>query len=192
VKSCRIRLVAVWVAAGWTFLPGPVQAALWWHNAPAPARLGFLAHWESSAINGRFPVFRCLLETTSSDQPQALKVVIRTASLRFRSPLLERPARSAVWFDVKAFPQAVFSSHEIQPLGPGQYHAAGVLVLKGVRHEVSVRFHLTSPRPGFLLMTGTGQVRRQVFGIGNGVWQKSSMVGSRVVIHFRVGFVPGP
>jgi polyisoprenoid-binding protein YceI len=180
------------IAAGWMLGPPAAGAAVIWHNAPSPARLVFFVQWESSTLEGRFPAFHCLLETTSSGQPRLLKVGIATRLVHFQSPLLEGPARSATWFDIRAYPRAVFSSHEFRQVGPEEYQAVGTLLLKGIQHPVRIQFTLQTPRPGALLLVGTGRVRRQDFGIGSGTWQKSSVIGSQVTLRFRVGFIPGP
>jgi polyisoprenoid-binding protein YceI len=187
----RTLFAAVGLAAGWLLFSSGGRAAVFWHSAPSPSRLLFFVHWESSTIKGRFVAFHCLLETTPSDQPRFLKVVIPTRLLHFQSSLLEEPARSATWFDVKTYPQAVFTGHEFLKTGPDAYQATGDLLLKGVHHPVHIQFELSAPRPGVLFMIGTGQVRRQDFGIGSGTWQKSSVIGSRVILHFRVRFIPG-
>ena len=166
----RAFWAAFGIAAGWMLGPPGAGAAVFWHNAQSPSRLVFFVHWESSTIRGRFPAFHCLLETTPSGQPRLLKVVISTRLVHFQSSLLEGPARSATWFDIRTYPQAVFSSRKFRQRGPGKYQATGNLLLKGIHHPVRIRFTLQTLKPGVLLLIGTGRVRRQDFGIGSGTW----------------------
>ncbi|EQD76503.1 Lipid/polyisoprenoid-binding, YceI-like protein [mine drainage metagenome] len=163
-----------------------------WHSVAQGSNLTIIARWESTPVPGQFKIFHVQLAMVHA-VPRLLNVKVDIRSLQFRSPLLAHAARSRVWFDMRRFVQARFSSMRFKKTGTnGGYQALGVLELKGVSHPVSIRFHLIPAGPKQLELAGKANVTRTDFDIGTGSWRTNSVIGMRVAIQFHVRLVQSP
>jgi len=90
------------------------------------------------------------------------------------------------WFAVKAFPQAVFTSDNFIDLGDYQYEAKGELTIRGVSLPVTLPFKLDLSEDRLARMTGTLEIDRSDFGVGQRAWAKGEWVDLNVGIDIMI------
>jgi polyisoprenoid-binding protein YceI len=130
-------------------------------------------HLGFSQLVGRFDRFDATLDF-DSDNPAAsrLDAEIDPASIDFNLPKFEDDLRGADWFDVARYPEARFTSREIEATGENTGRVTGDLTLHGVTQPVTL--DVTFNGAGDSLVTGrytlgfaaAGTLSRSAFGLG--------------------------
>jgi polyisoprenoid-binding protein YceI len=161
----------------------PAHAGVWVGDGSG-GRLAVTFRYQGSPETGRFARFRVRL-VTRHGVPRALTVVVRTASLTFSSSLLDRAARGPLWFDAARHPVAVYSARRFL-VGARADRVTGTLRLKGVVRPLALLLHVVRTTRGTLVLRGRARVPRLLYRIGTGPWAKTSLIGNRVDLVFRV------
>jgi len=98
-----------------------------------------IKHLGYSWLLGRFNRFRGDFSyDPKHPESNRVKVTIDLASLDSNHAERDRHLRSARFFDVKEFPQAVFVSTGWEPLGDGRAKLTGKLTLRGITRPVTI------------------------------------------------------
>ena len=89
------------------------------------------------------------------------------------------------WFDVKAFPEAVFEVKSFKAKGGNAYDADGTLTIKGMSHPVSLplTFYISGST---LQAKGHLQFVRSAFNVGVGSWATGQWLALEVGVDFNV------
>ena len=188
-----MKLRALAAIAALIFAGGPA-----WAEAPSwtvqdSSRVGFIATQGGAPVEGVFETF----EAEIRFDPQALDqsrvtVTIDIASVNSESKDRDDTIRSASLFDVATWPNARFEAEGFTQNGDGGYEAAGRLTMRDVTKAVVLPFTLEvtpdSDRPGQLRAAAKGKltVQRLDYGIGQGLWTDTSVVGNEVVIFIDI------
>jgi cytochrome b561 len=123
-----------------------------------------------------------LLDPKDLSQSRA-DIRIDIASISTGSDERDEQARSAEWFDTSQFPQAHFFAPVIEETAPNQYVAIGTLTIRGVSMPLRLPFTLVmEPGGDKATMTAQPVLRRLDFGIGQGAWQGTEVIGNEVKI----------
>jgi polyisoprenoid-binding protein YceI len=155
---------------------------------PAASEIAFQVKQSGVPIDGRFRRFDAQL-ALDPKAPQGgtatISVDTASATVGFAESDAELPR--ANWFDSARFPQAVFKSSAIKPLGAGKLQVLGTLAIKGTSRELSVP--VTIVRNGEQ-STATGEftVKRLGFRIGENEWADVSLVADDVRVRFKLVF----
>lgn len=186
-------LRALALAAGMTAAASPANAEppLW--TLEAGSRVGFIATQGGAPVEGVFEVFEADIHFDPEAPNQSrVAVTIDIASVNSESKDRDDTIRSADLFDVATWPTARFETSEFKKNGEIDYEAAGQLTMRDVTKDVILPFSLeiTShpDKTGVLLATATGEltVQRLDYGVGQGQWQDTSIVGNDVIIFIDV------
>lgn len=146
----------------------------------------FEATWEDTALPGRFRAFDVTLETDTGDIADArLAVTVDLAAADMDDPDINEAIAGDDWFAVAKHPRATYTSQSILELAPGEYRAAGELVLKGVARAIEVPF-AWSESDSRAEMNGELVVDRTQFDIGSGEWANDDSIGVDVRLSFTV------
>ena len=157
------------------------------------SRVGFIATQGGAPVEGVFETF----EAEIRFDPQALDrsrvaVTIDIASVNSESKDRDDTIRSASLFDVATWPSARFEAEGFTLNGGGDYEASGRLTMRDVTQDVVLPFTLeVAPdpdQPGRLRAVAKGElkVQRLDYGIGQGLWEDTSVVGNEVVIFIDI------
>lgn len=126
------------------------------------------------------------------DRPEAGAALIRIdpSSLRTGSADRDGQARGEDWFAVSAHPSITFMSKSFRALEDGRFEVTGNLALRGITQIVSFPFTLDIQENEFgmktALMKATLVLKRRDFGVGQGAWQSTDVVGNPVRIVLNV------
>jgi polyisoprenoid-binding protein YceI len=155
----------------------------------AQSRLGFTGTQAGASFQGVFRKFTAAIAFS----PDALAashfdVQIDLASLDTRDKDRDDTMRGADIFDVAHSPTARYVTHGFTRTAAG-FAATGTLTLRGVTREVPLEFRFTAAPPGARL-EGTATLKRLDFGVGQGQWKSTEMVGDAVKVAFSLVLKP--
>jgi polyisoprenoid-binding protein YceI len=181
------RCLAVCLA-GW-FLSSTARAAETWTIADGSA-IKFTALQEGAPVDGSFQDFKADIVFDPDDLGASrLAVEIDTASVLTGHKDRDAALRSSSFFDVKAWPSAVFMSERLTHLGDDRYEAHGQLTIRDVTREVVLPFQLTiDAEGGKRVANASGEltISRLDYGIGQGDFASTKTVGEDVVIRIEI------
>jgi polyisoprenoid-binding protein YceI len=155
-----------------------------WTVQPAQSTLGFSGMQTGAPFQGVFTQWTAQISFDPAN-PQAahVKVIIKTASAKTGDTQRDTAMPDPDWFDVSAFPQAVFEATGFTPEGGNKYQAAGTLTIRGVSQKVALPFTL--------VITGNqaeakGEISllRTAYGVGQGNWSSGDWVGLNAGVTF--------
>src|SRR5690606_23683915 len=93
--------------------------------------------------------------------------------------------RSADLFDVKRFPGSRYVADQFTARGGNKYSATGQLTLRDVTRAVPIEFTFEHQGEEAWLK-GKANIKRLDFGVGQGEWRDTSMVGNDVEVRFAL------
>lgn len=96
--------------------------------------------------------------------------------------------RGSDLFAVAQWPTAHYVTRGFSKTAGG-FQAAGSLTLRGITRDVPIAFKFT-PTAGGAILTGTAEVKRLDFGVGQGDWKSTEWVGNDVKIGFSLVLTP--
>ncbi|MCR5880270.1 cytochrome b/b6 domain-containing protein [Phenylobacterium sp. J367] len=161
--------------------PGPAR----W-TVQNRARLDFETAWSGQAIRGRFDRWTADV-VFDPDHLEASQVTVTVDLASAATGDAQRDASlvSRVWLDAAAHPRAVFTARRFERAGPETYVAEGLLDLRGVRKPMTLRFRLRI-EGDTAHATGSGQLDRTAFGVGQEEWAATDEIPATVAIDFAL------
>ena len=159
----------------------PVSANTAW-TVEEGSRLGFIATQGGAPVEGVFERFDAKIAFAADDLANSkVAVEIEIASVNSKSKDRDAAIISPGLFDVSKWPTASFETKSFRKTGDGQYEAEAMLTMRGVSRDVVLPFTL-KVSDGKAHAKGELKVERLDFGIGQGVWKDTSVVGNSVTI----------
>jgi polyisoprenoid-binding protein YceI len=178
-------------AAAIIVMSHPVFAASW--SVEEGSRLGFKTSQGGAPVEGLFEDFEAEIEFSAEDlETSRVAIVIDVASVNSESKDRDDTIRSPSLFDVATWPTARFESKSFRRIGDDHFEAVADLTMRDVTEEVVLPFTLEIvPHPeteGHLRAIARGElaVMRLDYGIGQGMWQDTSVVPDEVVIFIDI------
>jgi polyisoprenoid-binding protein YceI len=157
------------------------------------SRIGFVAQQGGAPVEGRFESFAAEIRFDPDNLAGSrVAVEIEVASVNSESRDRDQTIRSKDLFDVETWPTARFEADSFTATGDGSYDAQGKLTMRDVTRDVVLPFTLTiepaPDDPAMLQARALGElsVDRLDYGIGQGQWQDTSVVGNQVIIRIDI------
>ncbi|NTG04951.1 YceI family protein [Agrobacterium rhizogenes] len=173
-----LRLLAV-VAM---FTPTLCLAAPVWSVVLEKSRLGFQATQAGGTITGAFKRFEAAITFDPADLTSShVHVTIDIASITTDAPDRDAELPKPEWFDIARFPQATFISTRFKALGGDNYLTEGILTIRDVRIPISLPFTLKID-DGVATVRASLELDRATFGVGQGDWASSDVIGHNVTV----------
>lgn len=148
-----------------------------------PGKLGFVAVWNSTAINGSFLRWKSDISYSPDDLPNsAIAVTVDLASAVTGDAQRDEMLQGPDYFDVSAHPHAVFRATGFRPQGRDLYEARGTLDLNGYRHPVTLRFTLRQ-NGDTARAQGRADIDRNLFSVGSAT---DETIAAKVTIGFAL------
>lgn len=187
----KLRALAVIAALTTPVAPALAEAPDW--SVENGSRVGFIATQGGAPVEGVFEDFvaEIRFDPEALDQ-SGVTVSIEIASVNSESKDRDDTIRSASLFDVATWPQARFEAQGFTHKGGQDYEAAGRLTMRDVTKDVVLPFTLeVAPhpeKPDLQLAKAKGElkVQRLDYGVGQGLWTDTSVVGNEVVIFIDI------
>lgn len=187
VAWCSAPLAAVAFAAA-LITASPARASTSWIVDPAHSRLIFTATQSGGEFDGEFKRFHAdIVFDPSALAGSSFKVLIETGSADTQDETRDKALASADFFAAEKWPTAIYEATQFAAAGAGQYVAHGKLTIRGVTRDIPVTFRFQpATSAGTATLTGTANLRRLDFGVGQGQWQDTKWVGNEVRIRFEL------
>jgi polyisoprenoid-binding protein YceI len=174
---------------GMVALLGPTAclAAPAWTIVPAESSLGFQVSQAGGTIAGSFRRFTATIAFDPQDlETSQVQVSIDIASITTGAAERDQELPKPEWFDIARFPRATFIAERFRGLGRSNYLAEGTLTLRDAKVPVSLPFTLELQGNSDAVMQGKVDLDRTAFGVGQGPWATSDIVGHKVTVVVRL------
>lgn len=158
-----------------------------WQVVPQNSSITFTATQNNSPVTGKFTAF-------SGDinfDPARLKESNITIRVDLNSVTTEygdiaTTLKTADWFNIAKFPQAIFKASDFTKTGDKTYQANGTLTIRDKTVPVVLSFILENYSDSKADAKGSAQLKRTLFNVGQGEWAKTDAVKDDVKIDFVV------
>jgi polyisoprenoid-binding protein YceI len=178
-----------WVLATAILLLTPVAcfAAPGWTVETAESSLGFQVSQGGGNVEGVFRRFEAKIAFDPDDLATSrVQVSIDVASVTTGAADRDQELPKPDWFDTARFPRATFTAETFRALGNGDFVADGSLMLRDTKLAVTLPFKLDLLGNGIASIQGKVDIDRTAFGIGQGAWATSDIVGRKVTVVVRL------
>lgn len=165
---------------------GAVAAAEFGRFVPERSRLTFVSKQMGVPIHGSFSRFTAQLSfDPAHPETGSATLDVDLTSIDAGSDDATVEVKRRTWFDTANFPSARFVSTSVRHLGGDRYEVAGRLTIKGRSRDLTAP--ATFRREGRLgVFEGGFNLRRTLFGLGEGPWADIETVADDVQVRFRI------
>ena len=167
-----------------------VAAVPSWQIVPMQSTLSFTATQNGAPVTGKFKNFS---GDISFDPAQLnashIKIMIDMNSVSAADNDVSSTLKTADWFNVKLFPQAVFTADKFVKTGANAYQANGNLTIRDKTLPVTVNFVIQDYAAAAAHAKGSATIKRTQFGIGSGEWANTDSIKDDVQINFALSGV---
>ena len=184
IRVAAVLAVGALAACG---LGGPAAAATPACAAdPAASRFTFGATLSGGDFEGAFGSYTADIVFDPADLAGSrFSVVVSTASARTGDQERDTTLVGPDFFATSKWNSATWVANRFESTGPGRWTAHGRLTLRGVTRNQDIAFtFVEQPAAGTARLAGTALVRRLDYGIGQGDWQDTSVLGNEVRLAF--------
>lgn len=151
-----------------------------WTVAQDQSSLGFEVKQGENTLKGQFTTWDATIEfDPAAPESATITATVKPASASTGNPQFDGTLPGKDWFDVSAFPDAVFAADGATLVEGNSYRADGTLTIKGVSHPVALDFTLEIDGDT-ARATGTATVDRIAYKLGTGVG--TDTVGDAVTV----------
>lgn len=159
------------------------KAAPVWEINKESSKLTFSAVQNNSPISGEFKTFSGDINFDPADlKTSHVKIVVATDSVSTAYKEVQDTLRTADWFNIKMFPEAVFKADHFIKTGNNTFQADGTLTLRDKTFPVQLTFVLDEYSTTTAKATGNAIIKRTLFGVGQGEWSKTDGVKDDVKV----------
>lgn len=161
-----------------------------WKIMPNESSLTFTAIQNGAPVTGVFTNFSgdINFDPTQLDKSN-VKIVINLSGISDPYNELSDTLKSADWFNIKIFPQAIFQSTGFTKTGDKTYQAKGTLTIRDKTLPIVLDFSQQEYSQTKAKMMGSTTIKRTAFGVGQGEWSDTKTVKDDVQINFIVSAI---
>lgn len=148
-------------------LATPALAVTEWQAVPDPQTITWSGTEANGPLSGACSKFDADIKFDPTDLATAhVRVRIDTSNCLTGDTQKDTYLPQGAWFDVAAFPDAIFEARKFRRLDGDSYIADGSLTLKGITKDVTLPFALTIDGDT-AHVTGETTLQRLAFGVGD-------------------------
>jgi polyisoprenoid-binding protein YceI len=161
-----------------------------WQIVPEQSSLSFSGTQQGAGFDGKFGEFSGTIQL-DPDHPETGKaqIKIQMGSASTNSPDRDKYIVGDAWFAADKFPAATYDILSFEKQADGHFVAHGKLTLRDVTLPLDLPFTLkveTKDGVKTAHAEGTTSLHRLDYGVGQGEWKDTSMVGDSVSIKVSV------
>lgn len=117
-----------------------------WHLDPAHTSIEFaVRHMVFATVKGTLNLKEGLVETDETGRPLRVEARLDARSIHTGVPDRDNHLRSPDFLDAERFPEILFRSERITPLGQGRYRVEGELNIRGVTRPLAFEVETFGP-----------------------------------------------
>jgi len=163
-------------------ISSPALATDW--SVKDSSKLGFIATQTGAEFEGAFKSFTSTISFDPGNlEDSQVEIIIHIDSVDTQSAERDSQIISADWFDAATYPKATFKTIQISNGENAGYIAKASLTMRGTTKEVELPFNVEI-NGDQAHATGELTIQRNDFGIGQGQWVATTVVGDDVRIFF--------
>jgi len=166
-------------------LPMISLASSQWKVIPDRSSLSFIATQNNSPVSGEFKTYTAQIDFDPHLKTSRIQVNVDMNSVSTSYDEVEQTLKTADWFNVKLFPEAVFKTTSITKLGNNIYLADGNLTLRDKIIPISFPFTLAIKNK-IAEANGVVTLKRTQFGVGQNDWAKTDVIKNDVKVKFHI------
>ncbi len=183
--------ISIFIVIFSLFLPIlSLGAAPAWQIVPAESKLTFTATQNDAPVSGEFKKFTSTINFDPAQLDNSnVKVVVDTSSISDAYNQLADTLKGADWFNVKQYPQAIFTSTKFTKTGDQTYQIDGTLTIRDKTLPVTLTLTQEAYTDSKASFKGSTTIKRTAFGIGQGEWANTKAIKDEVRIDFTISAV---
>lgn len=158
-----------------------------WQIVPDKSHITFIATQNNAPVNGEFKQFVGKINFDPNQLNKSdVHVVVDMNSISTSDPDISNTLKTAEWFNVKLFPQAIFNANDFTKTADNTFEANGTLTIRDKNIPIKVKFVLEQYTSSNAVVKGTVLLKRNDFGIGQGEWVSTDVVKNDVQVNFQI------
>lgn len=160
-------------------------AAQAWQIIPGESSITFTATQNNAPVTGQFKNFNGEInfDPAQLDSSQ-VKITVDMSSVNTSYQQISDTLKMSSWFDVKNFPQAVYTANHFVKTGNNSFQADGMLTIRDKTIPTTLVFTLEKYTSNEALAKGVVTLKRTRFAVGNGEWASTNSVKDDVMVNF--------
>jgi polyisoprenoid-binding protein YceI len=156
-----------------------------WKIVPNESSIQFTITENGSPVKGSFKTFTGDIEADPQQLAEShIKIIVDMNSVSASYAEIASTLKTPEWFNVKLFPQAVFTSNKLTKVGNNTYQAAGQLTIRNKTVPVTLSFTLEQYAEHQAKVKGSTVLKRTDFGLATGEWAKTDALKDEVKVDF--------
>lgn len=178
------KIIALWIL----FLPAmSFSEVLHWQIVPEKSSLNFTATQNNAPVSGKFTQFTGDIYFDPAElKASHIRIVVNMASVTTDYADIAATLKTADWFNISAFPQAIFTAADFSQTGEKTYQAKGMLTIRDKSLPTTVHFTLDEFSQTNASVSGNISLKRLMFNVGQGEWQKTDAIKDDVDVQFKI------
>ncbi len=158
-----------------------------WQIVPSESHITFTATQNGAPTTGEFKSFSGTINFDPTQLASSnVKIVVDMTSVSASYGDVATTLMTPDWFDVKLFPQAIFTANKFTKTGDNTYQADGTLTIRDKTLPTVLTFTMQQYSATKALAKGTALLKRTQFGVGRGDWAKTDTVKDDVKVDFTL------
>lgn len=161
-----------------------------WQIIPAESRLTFTGTQNGSPVTGSFKTFtgKIFFDPDHLDQSH-VQINVDMNSIEASYIDLVTTLKAADWFNVKIFPQAIFSANNFIKVANNAYQAKGTLTIRDKTQPITIDFKQEANDGKKVRVSGQTSLKRRDFDVGQGEWSSTEEVKDKVNVQFTLNAI---
>lgn len=165
-------------------------AAPAWKIIPGDSTLTFSGIQNGAPASGKFDKFSGEIKfDPEKPNENSVKIIIDTTSVSASYVDLIDTLKTTDWFNVKLFPQAIFTANEFKKTSDKSWEAIGNLTIRDKTHPVILTFNVLEQTDTNAKVKGSTIIKRTAFGVGQGEWASTNEIKDDVTVNFTLSVV---
>ncbi len=158
-----------------------------WEIVPQKSYLKFTATQNNAPVTGEFKKFTGEIHFDLAHLDESnVHIIVDMNSLHTSYNDLTTTLFTPEWFDINIFPHAEFKADHFTKLGEDKYQADGTLTIRDKSEPVTLTFTARQAPQNTATVKGSAQIKRLVFGVGQGEWANTEEVKDPVLVEFSI------
>ncbi len=162
-----------------------------WSIVPEESSIEFIAKQSDVPIKGKFTQYEADIQFDPKQLKDSKAIVkVKTDSATTALQDLTNNLKSEDWLFTKSFPEATFETVEFEKSNNEHYQARGNLTIRDKTFPANSDFEIVQFTPEKAEIKGTLNLKRTLWGVGQGEWKDTKDVKDDVKIIFDFKLVP--
>lgn len=158
-----------------------------WQIIPNESSITFSGIQNNAPASGKFKQFTGEIAFDPAQLSLShVRIVIDMLSVATSYNDLTTTLMSDDWFNVKMFPQAIFTANHFVKQGKDAYEAEGALTIRNKTIPIKIQFTGKQLSETKGRVEGSTTLKRTAFGVGQGEWAETNTIKDEVKVSFVI------